>query len=87
MFFMAVYPGAFVDLYTEHLTVISPLRQLRIYCAGVWHNAVIVLVGLLILWCLPYILVPVYVTGQGAVVLNVLKVGPCKDCYHMSQNN
>lgn len=87
MFFMAVYPGAFVDLYTEHLTVISPLRQLRIYCAGVWHNAVLVLVGLLILWCLPYILVPVYVTGQGAVVLNVLKVSPCEECYYMSQNN
>jgi len=74
MFFMAVYPGAFVDLYTEHLTVISPLRQLRIYCAGVWHNAVLVLVGLVLLWSLPYFLVPIYVTGQGAVVLNVLKV-------------
>lgn len=74
MFFMAVYPGAFVDLYTEHLTVISPLRQLRIYCAGVWHNAVLVLVGLLLLWSLPYFLVPIYVTGQGAVVLNVIKV-------------
>ena len=71
---MAVYPGAFVDLYTEHLTVISPLRQLRIYCAGVWHNAVLVLVGLLLLWCLPYVLVPAYVTGQGAVVMNILKV-------------
>lgn len=74
MFFMAVYPGAFVDLYTEHLTVISPMRQLRIYCAGVWHNAVLVLVGLVFLWSLPYLLVPIYVTGQGAVVLNVLKV-------------
>lgn len=76
MFFMAVYPGAFVDLYTEHLTVISPLRQLRIYCAGVWHNAVLVFVGLLLLWCLPYLLVPLYATGQGAVVLNVLKESP-----------
>ncbi|KAL9968826.1 hypothetical protein ACROYT_G020963 [Oculina patagonica] len=74
MFFMAVYPGAFVDLYTEHLSVISPVRQLRIYCAGVWHNAVLVLVGLVFLWSLPYLLVPIYVTGQGAVVFNVLKV-------------
>lgn len=75
MFFMAVYPGAFVDLYTEHLTVISPLRQLRIYCAGVWHNFVLVMLGLVLLWSLPYLLVPIYATGQGAVVLNVLKVG------------
>ncbi|XP_068757031.1 membrane-bound transcription factor site-2 protease-like isoform X1 [Montipora capricornis] len=76
MFFMIIYPGAFVDLYTEHLTVISPLRQLRIYCAGVWHNAVLVLVGLLLIWCLPYLLVPFYVTGQGAVVFSVLKESP-----------
>ncbi|KAK2550231.1 Membrane-bound transcription factor site-2 protease [Acropora cervicornis] len=67
MFLMLIYPGAFVDLYTEHLTVISPLRQLRIFCAGVWHNAVLVLVGLLLLWSLPLLLVPFYVTGQGAV--------------------
>lgn len=74
MFFVLIYPGAFVDLYTEHLTVISPLRQLRIFCAGVWHNAVLVLVGLLLLWSLPFLLVPFYVTGQGAVVFSVLKV-------------
>lgn len=76
MFFMLIYPGAFVDLYTEHLTVISPLRQLRIYCAGVWHNAVLVLVGMLLIWCLPYLLVPFYVTGQGAVVFSLLKESP-----------
>lgn len=76
MFFMAVYPGAFVDLYTEHLTVISPLRQLRIYCAGVWHNSVLVIIGLVLLWSLPSLLVPIYTTGQGAVVLNVLKESP-----------
>ena len=82
---MAVYPGAFVDLYTEHLTVISPLRQLRIYCAGVWHNSVLVIVGLVLLWSLPYLLVPIYATGQGAVVLKVLKVSRTKQkplCYN-----
>ncbi|XP_015760000.1 PREDICTED: membrane-bound transcription factor site-2 protease-like [Acropora digitifera] len=76
MFFMLIYPGAFVDLYTEHLTVISPLRQLRIFCAGVWHNAVLVLVGLLLLCSLPFLLAPFYVTGQGAVVFSVLKESP-----------
>lgn len=78
---MAVYPGAFVDLYTEHLTVISPVRQLRIYCAGVWHNAVLVFVGLVFLWSLPYLLVPIYVTGQGAVVVNVLKVSKLQNIH------
>ena len=80
MFFTAIYPGAFVDLYTEHLTVISPARQLRIYCAGVWHNAVLVVLGMLTLWLLPYILVPLYMTGQGAMVIDIMKVGVKVDC-------
>ena len=74
MFFTIIYPGAFVDLYTEHLTVISAARQLRIYCAGVWHNVVLVALGMFLLWSLPYLLVPLYLTGHGAVVVNVMKV-------------
>uniref|UniRef100_A0A3Q0SY90 Membrane-bound transcription factor site-2 protease n=1 Tax=Amphilophus citrinellus TaxID=61819 RepID=A0A3Q0SY90_AMPCI len=34
MFVFVVYPGAFVDLFTTHLTLISPTQQLRIFCAG-----------------------------------------------------
>ena len=63
-----------MDLYTEHLTVISAARQLRIYCAGVWHNVVLVALGMFLLWSLPYLLVPLYLTGHGAVVVNVMKV-------------
>lgn len=32
--------------------------------------------GLVLLWSLPSLLVPIYATGQGAVVLNVLKESP-----------
>ncbi|KAF7250959.1 Membrane-bound transcription factor site-2 protease [Varanus komodoensis] len=34
MFIFIVYPGAFVDLFTTHLQLISPVQQLRIFCAG-----------------------------------------------------
>lgn len=34
MFMFVVYPGAFVDLFTTHLNLISPVQQLRIFCAG-----------------------------------------------------
>ena len=74
MFFMVLYPGAYVDLYTEHLAVISPMRQLRIYCAGVWHNCILALVALGLLWSLPSILSFGYILNRGAVILELLKV-------------
>ncbi|XP_028391704.1 membrane-bound transcription factor site-2 protease-like [Dendronephthya gigantea] len=73
IFFMVLYPGAFVDLYTEHLAVISAVRQLRIYCAGVWHNFILVLIAVGLLWLLPSILSLGYVSNQGAVVLQLMK--------------
>ncbi|KAG8507159.1 Membrane-bound transcription factor site-2 protease, partial [Galemys pyrenaicus] len=33
IFFFIIYPGAFVDLFTTHLQLISPVQQLRIFCA------------------------------------------------------
>lgn len=69
-----VYPGAFVDLYTDHLQAISPIRQLRIYCAGVWHNFVIVVVAIFIILTLPWLLLPFYSTGTAVVVLDVVEV-------------
>jgi S2P endopeptidase len=78
IFFMVLYPGAFVDLYTEHLAVISPLRQLRIYCAGVWHNFILALIAVGFLWILPSLLSFGYVSNRGAVILDLIKV-----CCHL----
>ena len=83
IFFMVIYPGAFVDLYTEHLAVISPIRQLRIYCAGVWHNFILALLALLFLWILPSVLSFFYVSGRGAVVLGIVKVWFTTNCCHL----
>ena len=74
LFIFGIYPGAFVDLYTDHLQVISPLRQLRIFCAGVWHNFVIVVVALAVLFSLPYTLMPFYTTGNSVLITSVKEV-------------
>ncbi|KAL8566957.1 hypothetical protein ACOMHN_059757 [Nucella lapillus] len=71
VFLLLMYPGAFVDLSTEHLNAVSPLRQLRIYCAGVWHNFVIVIVALLVLISLPVTLQPFYTVGQAVAITAV----------------
>ncbi len=71
MFVLFIYPGAFVDLHSDHLTVVSPRRQLRIYCAGVWHNVLLSASMALFLQSLPYILLPFYTQGQGAVITNI----------------
>ncbi|XP_075052666.1 membrane-bound transcription factor site-2 protease [Mixophyes fleayi] len=76
MFMFVVYPGAFVDLFTTHLQLVSPVQQLRIFCAGVWHNFILSLVGLLILFPLPALLYPFYYTGVGALVTEVLEDSP-----------
>ncbi|KAG8450605.1 hypothetical protein GDO86_003034, partial [Hymenochirus boettgeri] len=76
MFIFIVYPGAFVDLFTTHLQLVSPVQQLRIFCAGVWHNFILSIVGLLILFPLPALLFPFYYIGVGALVTEVVEDSP-----------
>ncbi|XP_075903471.1 membrane-bound transcription factor site-2 protease [Nelusetta ayraudi] len=72
MFVFVVYPGAFVDLFTTHLNLISPVQQLRIFCAGVWHNFVLCVAALALLFLMPFFLFPMYSTGNGALVTAVI---------------
>lgn len=74
LFLLILYPGAYVDLSSEHLQVVSPLRQLRIYCAGVWHNFVIVIFALIVIFILPILLIPFYSTGSAVVITQVSEV-------------
>ncbi|XP_034718686.1 membrane-bound transcription factor site-2 protease [Etheostoma cragini] len=73
IFVFVVYPGAFVDLFTTHLNIISPAQQLRIFCAGVWHNFVLCVAALAFLFLLPLFLFPMYSTGGGALVTEVVQ--------------
>ncbi|KAI8875335.1 peptidase M50 [Backusella circina FSU 941] len=43
MFILYLYPGAFVNIPDQLLQNLEPLRQLRIMCAGVWHNLILYL--------------------------------------------
>ncbi|NXT69554.1 MBTP2 protease, partial [Chaetops frenatus] len=76
IFIFIVYPGAFVDLFTTHLQLISPVQQLRIFCAGVWHNFVLGVASFMVLFLLPAILFPFYYTGVGALVTEVTEDSP-----------
>ncbi|NXS44665.1 MBTP2 protease, partial [Balaeniceps rex] len=76
IFIFIVYPGAFVDLFTTHLQLISPVQQLRIFCAGVWHNFVLGVASFMVLFLLPAILFPFYYTGVGALVTEVAEDSP-----------
>ncbi|XP_015993719.1 membrane-bound transcription factor site-2 protease-like isoform X2 [Rousettus aegyptiacus] len=76
IFLFIIYPGAFVDLFTTHLQVISPVQQLRIFCAGIWHNFILALMGILALILLPVILLPFYYTGIGVLVTELAEDSP-----------
>ncbi|XP_043928221.1 membrane-bound transcription factor site-2 protease [Protopterus annectens] len=76
IFIFIVYPGAFVDLFTTHLQLVSPVQQLRIFCAGVWHNFVLGAATLVVLFLLPLLLYPLYSTGLGALVTEVVEDSP-----------
>lgn len=67
-FLWLLYPGAFVELNTVQLEIVSPLKRLRIFTAGVWHNLVLALVSFVFLSFFPYILLPFYTTNQGIAV-------------------
>ncbi|KAJ2733644.1 hypothetical protein IW152_002917 [Coemansia sp. BCRC 34962] len=48
LFVLGIYPGAFVDLPGDKLEQRPVAQQLRIVCAGVWHNAVTALLAWLL---------------------------------------
>jgi len=52
--------------------VARPWQRLKVYCAGVWHNVVIVVAAVVYLYHSRILLSPLYSTGGGAVVSGVL---------------
>ncbi|CAG8805722.1 15254_t:CDS:2, partial [Gigaspora margarita] len=49
IFLYILYPGAFVEFNLNELKELEAIKQLRIICAGVWHNAVLFLFGTFLL--------------------------------------
>ncbi|XP_073300876.1 membrane-bound transcription factor site-2 protease homolog isoform X1 [Primulina huaijiensis] len=75
--FLAVFfPGAVVAFNYASLQALPAVASLRIYCAGIWHNAVFCGVCTLVLFLLPYILSPFYTYGEHPMVMDVALSSP-----------
>ncbi|KAA8491648.1 Membrane-bound transcription factor site-2 protease-like [Porphyridium purpureum] len=68
-FLAFIFPGAFVQL--ERMDHQPYARQLRVYCAGAWHNLVLALGAMLGIIFLPVLLLPAFTTGGACVVTSV----------------
>ena len=72
IFVLFLYPGAFAE-FKEDFTSLSVVQQLKIYCAGSWHNLVLGLFAYLCILLMPTLLFPFYRVADGAVVLHLEK--------------
>lgn len=76
VFLAVLFPGALVALNLEIMQAIRKSIVLRIYCAGIWHNAVCCVVTSLALILLPLLLFPLYVHNENPVVVSVSNRSP-----------
>lgn len=74
LFIAFLIPAAFVRLGTNQINALSPQRELRILCAGIWHNVIFSIAAYFILILLPVLFYPIYDIGKGVVVMNVAEV-------------
>ncbi|XP_069163081.1 membrane-bound transcription factor site-2 protease isoform X2 [Procambarus clarkii] len=75
---MFILPGAYVDVPTEEIRTLTPFRQLKILCAGVWHNIVLVVLAFGIGLSTPFILQPLYIHGHGLTVMQLSQDSPAR---------
>ncbi|KAI3996996.1 hypothetical protein MKX01_021272 [Papaver californicum] len=76
IFLATLFPGALVAFNYEILQSLPKFAVLRIYCAGIWHNAVFCAVCALALLLLPSVLYPFYSHGENPMVLDVTSMSP-----------
>ncbi|KAF3450123.1 hypothetical protein FNV43_RR06203 [Rhamnella rubrinervis] len=76
IFVAVLFPGASVAFNYEVLQALPSFTALRVYCAGIWHNAVCCAVCGFALFLLPLILLPFYRHGESLMVLNVPSTSP-----------
>lgn len=76
LFLALVFPGALVAFNDASLQLLPGMASLRIYCAGIWHNAAFSGVCTLALFLLPFILSPLFIHGENPMVLDVHSVSP-----------
>ncbi|KAK9747764.1 hypothetical protein RND81_02G013600 [Saponaria officinalis] len=76
IFLAILFPGALIAFNYELLHSKPRASSLRIYCAGIWHNAVCCAACGLALLTLPVLLSPLYTHGDGPMVTEVSPSSP-----------
>ncbi|KEH20253.1 membrane-bound transcription factor site 2 protease [Medicago truncatula] len=76
IFIAVLFPGALVAFNDDLLQASEHLTALRIYSAGIWHNAVCCAACGLTLFLLPLLLFPFYSSGHGPMVMDVPSTSP-----------
>ncbi|CAL1402612.1 unnamed protein product [Linum trigynum] len=76
VFIALLFPGALVALNDELLNGLERFSALRVYCAGIWHNAACCAACGFMLFLLPLLLCPFYLHGETPMVLHVPSTSP-----------
>ncbi|KAJ4828528.1 hypothetical protein Tsubulata_002859 [Turnera subulata] len=76
VFVAVLFPGALVAFSWEMLQALENFAALRVYCAGIWHNAVCCAACGIALFLMPLFLCPFYVYGENPMVLDVPSTSP-----------
>ncbi|KAB2048623.1 hypothetical protein ERO13_A13G109700v2 [Gossypium hirsutum] len=71
VFIAVLFPGALVAFDYDLLQALPRLTSLRVYCAGIWHNAVFCALCGLLLFLRPVILFPFYMHAESPLILEV----------------
>lgn len=73
-FVALLLPGAYVQL--GGIEDLSPWNQLKVYCAGAWHNLVSAILALVVVGWLPALMSGFYLCQEGAMVVAVPELSP-----------
>ena len=68
-----MYPGAYVD-FRDEFDSLTTIQQLRIYCAGVWHNVVLTAIAIGIISSMNTIMFPFYKPTEGVMITDISMV-------------
>ncbi|KOC69888.1 Membrane-bound transcription factor site-2 protease [Habropoda laboriosa] len=71
-----IIPTAYVHISSEQLTLLPIKNQLRVICAGVWHNIVLATAAATIVMLSTWLWTPFYAVGNGIYVKTILPNSP-----------
>lgn len=74
MLIIFIIPIAYVHLSNEQLVSLPLRNQLRVTCAGIWHNIILATVAAAILVFSTWLWSPLYNLGSGVYVKTILPV-------------